>query len=349
MHALSHWLAWGVPHYLSSAANIWTTGTVWLFLRLLMLAFEHRFQNRTTAGRLLRFHCLAKRAVRILVLSVALGCVSAAVTQAQDRSFWGRPTNPPDANRTDQRADEAARLYADARADIDAGQVASAQRRLEVLVARHPSSPLADVARRDLQRLYAGTLGAPAPALPMPAARTIQVPDQSRLAPAANIQIQTSPPPPSAQPTVPTPQRDASEDFRHLAGDRIFFADSSLDLGGRAKSALEAQAAWLIRYPGIEIVLEGHSDDHGSRDFNRALAEKRAQAVKLRLNDLGVSSDRMSVSAFGREQPVADCPEPHCTAQNRRVVTIISRVPAGLTFDITRGSSRGVGGGVPVR
>jgi peptidoglycan-associated lipoprotein len=291
------------------------------------------------------------RAVPLLALVAFMECTSAFAQQ--DRSFWPRPSVPAEnTNRLDVRSEDASRpdsyrqdpsrLYADARVDLDAGQFAAAQRKLEVLVARFPASPLADVARRDLQRLYAGALGTPAPSGATPALRTIQVPDSQRsLAPVA-----TQPPgPPTSGPltaTVPaaSPLREASDDFRHLAGDRIFFGDSSMDLGGRAKTALEAQAAWLIRYPGIDIVVEGHSDDHGSRDFNRAIAEKRAYAVKLRLNDLGVSADRISIVAFGRDRPVADCAEPNCTAQNRRVVTTISRVPTGLTFDITRGPER---------
>ncbi len=298
------------------------------------------------------------RAVPLLALGAFMVCTTAFAQQ--DRSFWPRPSVPAEnTNRLDVRSEDASRqdptrqdpslqdpsrLYADARVDLDAGQFAAAQRKLEVLVARFPASPLADVARRDLQRLYAGALGTPAPSGATPTLRTIQVPDSQRsLAPVATqpLGLPTSGPL-TAPATVPaaSPLREASDDFRHLAGDRIFFGDSSMDLGGRAKSALEAQAAWLIRYPGIDIVVEGHSDDHGSRDFNRAIAEKRAYAVKLRLNDLGVSADRISIVAFGRDRPVADCAEPNCTAQNRRVVTTIARVPTGLTFDITRGPER---------
>ena len=109
---------------------------------------------------------------------------------------------------------------------------------------------------------------------------------------------------------------------------------------------MEAQAAWLIRYPGIEVTIEGHGDDHGSREFNLGIAQKRAEAVKLRLNDLGVRADRISVMSFGRDQPVANCPEAHCTAQNRRVVTVVTHVPGGMTFDITRAAARNA---VPTR
>lgn len=258
----------------------------------------------------------------------------------QDRTLWARPA--PEAGRTD----EAARIYAEARTDLEQGQVSAAQRKLEVLVARFPASPLADVARRDLQRIYAGSMGArPQPGSAQPAARVLLTPQPEPAEP--TLSPVATPAPRGAPPFEAAQLRDASEEFRHLSGDRIFFADGSIDLGGRAKSALEAQAAWLNRYPGIEVVVEGHSDDQGSREYNRAIAEQRAYAVKLRLNDLGVSADRIRVAAFGRERRVADCQEVYCSAQNRRAVTVLVRVPPELAFDITRGPDRK--SGIPPR
>ena len=278
----------------------------------------------------------------VSVSQPAVPVFAQSVPQASERgSFWGRPAPQ---QRDEMQERDAARLYADARADLDAGQVAAAQRRLEVLVARYPTSPLADVARRDLQRIYLTALGTGTP----PPAAPIAPPAAQRATPVAPVAIQPMAPAAGPAPATPPPSglHDASDDFRQVAGDRIFFADSSIDLGGRAKTALEAQAAWLIRYPGIAIVVEGHSDDHGSRDFNRQMSEKRAESVKMRLADLGVTADRITVAAFGRDRPVADCAEAHCTAHNRRVVTVIARVPAGLGFE----PSRTVGpAGVPIR
>ena len=290
---------------------------------------------------------LCGTAAVMLVTSSSIGPVWA---QAPERgSFWGRAAPQ---TRDDTQDRDAARLYADARADMDTGQQSSAQRRLEVLVARYPASPLADVARRDLQQLYQAALsGAPA----QPAAPTATQAATTRTIAIAPVAVQPKLPvtgPVTAPASTPPPAgaRDASDEFRQLAGDRIFFADSSIDLGGRARGALEAQAAWLARHPGIEIVIEGHGDDHGNRDFNRDLSEKRAQSVKLRLADLGVAADRITVVSFGRDRPVADCAEAHCTAQNRRVVTILTRVPAGLGFDPTRTAApAGVPAGVPIR
>jgi peptidoglycan-associated lipoprotein len=226
---------------------------------------------------------------------------------------------------------DAAQLYADARADLERSQPAAAQRKFEVLVARYPASPLADVARRDLQQLYAGLSAEPAPATLPPAQneRSAKPP-----IPLFNLVQPSQIIPPiqpgqQAQRAAPQPQhlRLAADEFRQHAGDRVFFSDSSAELGSRAITALEAQAEWLKRYPLIEVAVEGHSDDHGSREFNRDLAERRARTVKLRLEDLGIPAQRITVAVFGRDQPVADCPEPSCAVHNRRVITTISSAP----------------------
>lgn len=268
-----------------------------------------------------------------------------ALAQAADRGgFWGRPAQQP---RDEMQDREAARLYADARADLDTGQQATAQRRLEILVARYPLSPLADVARRDLQRLYsAGLGGASQPPQPAGSSRTATSGSgPAAPLPIAPVAIQATPSVASVStpPLPPIGVREASEDFRVVAGDRVFFADSGTDLGGRARAALEAQAQWLTRYPGIEIVIEGHSDDHGSREFNRDIAEKRAQSVKVLLADLGVTANRITVVSYGRDRPVADCAQAECTVQNRRVVTVITRVPSGLGFEPSRTAGGGRG------
>jgi len=112
-------------------------------------------------------------------------------------------------------------------------------------------------------------------------------------------------------------------DFRMSVGDRVFFADGSAELSGRARTAIEAQAQWLKRKPGLVIIVEGHADDSGTSDDNMALSRLRADAVRHRLIELGVGTDRIRVSAFGRTQTVADCTGWQCAAQNRRAVTVV--------------------------
>jgi peptidoglycan-associated lipoprotein len=112
-------------------------------------------------------------------------------------------------------------------------------------------------------------------------------------------------------------------DFRMSVGDRVFFADRSAELSGRARAAIEAQAQWLKRKPGLIIVVEGHADDSGTSDDNMTLSQQRADAVRRRLIDLGIATDRIRISAFGRNQTVADCTGSQCAAQNRRAVTVV--------------------------
>src|SRR5215510_9828862 len=104
-------------------------------------------------------------------------------------------------------------------------------------------------------------------------------------------------------------------DFRMSVGDRVFFAHRSAELSVRARTAIEAQAQWLKRKPGLIIMVEGHADDSGTSDDNMALSRQRADAVRQRLIELGVAADRVRVTAFGRNQTVADCAGSLCAAQ----------------------------------
>jgi outer membrane protein OmpA-like peptidoglycan-associated protein len=295
----------------------------------------------------------AVRSNRLRCAIVAIASCVPAVAGAQDRGWWGsRPPIPreqPMRMPTDASERDAAVIYAEARADLDAARFAGAQRRLELLVARYPHSALADVARRDLQKIYALTTpqpsAAPAPAhsteavRPLPSIEVARPADGMRPAALPNGADQRSPAAArlggTRAPAAPVTSalRLAAEDFRQQAGDRVFFSDGSSDLGARARVALEAQAAWLIRHPDVKVLVEGHADDQGSQDFNRQMAERRAEVVRLRLEDLGVPAERIHVEAHGRNDPLADCPEQACKSQNRRVVTAIVHVPTKLGFD----------------
>lgn len=112
-------------------------------------------------------------------------------------------------------------------------------------------------------------------------------------------------------------------EFQAAAGDRVFFSDTSAELGSRGRVALESQAAWLARHPHLSVIVEGHADDAGSDAHNLDISRKRAEAVRLRLVQMGISPHRISTVAFGRARLVAECSAPACTAQNRRVVTVV--------------------------
>ena len=109
--------------------------------------------------------------------------------------------------------------------------------------------------------------------------------------------------------------------FRSEAGDRVFFSESSTELGTRARVALETQALWLIKHPSLLLVVEGHADDPGDERANLRLSQARADVVRERLLKLGVSPDRVMSVGFGRAHPAVVCREPSCAAHNRRVVT----------------------------
>ena len=106
------------------------------------------------------------------------------------------------------------------------------------------------------------------------------------------------------------------------AGDRVFFATGSAELGSRARSALAAQAKWLMRWHEFEAAIEGHADEPGSEQENIVLSEQRAEAVRDRLIQEGVEPSRIAVVPLGRSIPIATCADTDCRAQNRRAVTL---------------------------
>jgi peptidoglycan-associated lipoprotein len=117
-------------------------------------------------------------------------------------------------------------------------------------------------------------------------------------------------------------------EFQSQVGDRVFFSEGSADLGARARAALEAQAAWLIRHPALTVTIEGHADDAGAAAHNLEVSRRRAEAVRRRLIEMGVAPERISTVGYGRDRLIAECTAPACTAQNRRVVTVIAMPPA---------------------
>ena len=104
--------------------------------------------------------------------------------------------------------------------------------------------------------------------------------------------------------------------------DRVFFATNESILTTASRETLRAQAAWLRKNPGINVVLEGHADERGTREYNLALGERRANAVKDYLMTYGISGNRLSVISYGKERPVNSGSNPLAWSQNRRSVTV---------------------------
>ena len=104
--------------------------------------------------------------------------------------------------------------------------------------------------------------------------------------------------------------------------DRVFFATNEIILTTASRETLRKQAAWLRKNSKITIVLEGHADERGTREYNLALGERRANAAKDYLMTYGISSDRITVLSYGKERPVDSGSNPLAWSKNRRSVTV---------------------------
>ncbi|KEG17922.1 peptidoglycan-associated lipoprotein [Bartonella bacilliformis Peru38] len=116
----------------------------------------------------------------------------------------------------------------------------------------------------------------------------------------------------------------SKQDFAITVGDRVFFSLDSSVIEADAQRILVRQAEWLLLYPHHTIMIEGHADDRGTREYNLALGQRRAIAVRDYLVSLGVSPQRMKTMSYGKERPVAVCDDISCWNQNRRVVISIT-------------------------
>ena len=104
--------------------------------------------------------------------------------------------------------------------------------------------------------------------------------------------------------------------------DRVFFATNKSTLTTASRDTLRAQAAWMRKNDDITVSVEGHADERGTREYNLALGERRANAVKDYLMTYGISSNRVSVISYGKERPVNSGSTPLAWSQNRRSVTV---------------------------
>ena len=116
-----------------------------------------------------------------------------------------------------------------------------------------------------------------------------------------------------------------TETIKYLAKgvpDRIFFATNKSKLTTAARDTLRKQATWLRKNKDINITVEGHADERGTREYNLALGERRANAAKDYLMTYGISANRISVISYGKERPVDSGSSPLSWSKNRRSVTV---------------------------
>lgn len=143
------------------------------------------------------------------------------------------------------------------------------------------------------------------------------------------------PPPPPSDVTAPSNSGTTTDttngvtpgsraDMLAQAGtDTVHFQTDSSDIDGEANAILTKQAAWLQKYPNVRVTVEGHADERGTREYNLALGDRRANSAKNFLVNNGVSAARISVISYGKERPVAAGSDEASWAENRRAVTVV--------------------------
>jgi peptidoglycan-associated lipoprotein len=148
----------------------------------------------------------------------------------------------------------------------------------------------------------------------------------------------SSPPPPGPPPGPPGPPGGpgaaglgshnivpgSQQDLEASAGDRVFFAFDRADITPESQEILTRQADWLRRYPNVTVTIEGHCDERGTREYNLALGERRAQAAKNVLVAAGIPASRISTISYGKERPIVVGSNEEAWAQNRVAVTTVN-------------------------
>ena len=116
--------------------------------------------------------------------------------------------------------------------------------------------------------------------------------------------------------------KDTVEYLASGVADRVFFATNRSTLTTAARDTLRKQASWMRKNSKVTVTVEGHADERGTREYNLALGERRANTVKDYLMTYGVSGNRISVISYGKERPVNSGSSPLAWSQNRRSVTV---------------------------
>ena len=128
--------------------------------------------------------------------------------------------------------------------------------------------------------------------------------------------------------SMPSIKPGSQEDLTKNVGDMVFFDFDKSILKPAAQATLDKQAEWINRYPTVRVKIEGHCDERGTREYNLALGERRANAVKDYLVAKGVSSHRIDTISYGKERPLDPASNPAAWAMNRRGVTVATRPAA---------------------
>jgi peptidoglycan-associated lipoprotein len=149
--------------------------------------------------------------------------------------------------------------------------------------------------------------------------------------PKPTLPTKPAPPPPAAQgPAVPPPGPvrqgalpGSEQDFVVNVGDRVYFDFDSYQVRPDALPLLDAQSAWLRRYPAVQVRIEGNADERGTREYNLALGGRRANAVREYLVSHGITPNRISTVSYGKEKPIDPGTSDEAMAHNRNGHTAI--------------------------
>jgi peptidoglycan-associated lipoprotein len=121
-----------------------------------------------------------------------------------------------------------------------------------------------------------------------------------------------------------TPLPGSRADFlQSVPTDRVFFDFDSYALDAQDRTTLDAQATWLTRNTAVRVTIEGHADERGTREYNLALGDRRANAARDYLQSRGIAPGRMQTISWGKERPGVDGHDESAWAQNRRAVTVV--------------------------
>jgi len=124
--------------------------------------------------------------------------------------------------------------------------------------------------------------------------------------------------------SIPGPTPGTQEHLVANIGDRVFFGFDKSDLQPEARATVEGLAVWMNNYPAVTLTIEGHADERGTREYNLALGDRRANSVRDYLTALGVSGNRLTTISYGKERPAVLGSNEEAWAQNRRAVFVVN-------------------------